>query len=365
MKRIKGKMKVAFVLPPPMFKIAGGYKVVYQYANYLAEKGLDVTIFYDTRKGDNSFYCPRRLMFWIRKMIAIREPSWMKLNRNVKKIVLWDEKGCSEYKVDVLILTSIDIVKKFFPLYWERSRIVHFVQGHENWFLSDEEVYRIYRLPCNKIIVSDWVADIVKKYANGEVSVIKNGIDLQKFYSINRWLDRKRFSISMMYSSSPQKNSKLALSVITELKEIIPELAVTIFSVEKRTEIIPKWVDYHYLADEHELLEIYNSSQIYLCTSNFEGFGLSGLEAMACGCVLVSTDCIGVREYACDGNDALICPVGDKDSLKQAVLKIFNDEKIGRNLAQNAIKKAKEFDLEKKQENFFRRIKQIYKLDTE
>ena len=46
-------VKVAFVLPVPNSKIIGGYKVTYEYANFLAEHGLDVTIIYNAHNGDN------------------------------------------------------------------------------------------------------------------------------------------------------------------------------------------------------------------------------------------------------------------------------------------------------------------------
>lgn len=41
-----------------------------------------------------------------------------------------------------------------------------------------------------------------------------------------------------------------------------------------------------------------NHARVFLCTSRQEGFGLTGLESIFCGCVLVTTDCRGIREYA-------------------------------------------------------------------
>ena len=56
-------MKIGFVLPMPTTKIVGGYKVVYEYANYLAQKGNDVTIFYNSEKGRNSKSLPPFLVY--------------------------------------------------------------------------------------------------------------------------------------------------------------------------------------------------------------------------------------------------------------------------------------------------------------
>ena len=47
-------VKVAFALPVTNQKIIGGYKVAYEYATYLAQKGMDVSIVYNAHDGENS-----------------------------------------------------------------------------------------------------------------------------------------------------------------------------------------------------------------------------------------------------------------------------------------------------------------------
>ena len=46
-------VKIAIALPVPNQKIIGGYKVAYEYANYLAENKLDVSIIYNAHNGEN------------------------------------------------------------------------------------------------------------------------------------------------------------------------------------------------------------------------------------------------------------------------------------------------------------------------
>ena len=61
-------------------------------------------------------------------------------------------------------------------------------------------------------------------------------------------------------------------------------------------------------------------------TSNNEGFGLTAVEAMACGAALVSTDCGGSRDYALPGTTADVLPVGDAAGLAAAVDALLDDE---------------------------------------
>ena len=41
------KYDVVFILPMPTNKIVGGYKMVYEYSNYIVNKGLNVCIIYN------------------------------------------------------------------------------------------------------------------------------------------------------------------------------------------------------------------------------------------------------------------------------------------------------------------------------
>ena len=63
--------KVNVYLPGVHFKIMGGYKVVYQYCNYLVNKGYDVCIYYNEFDGKNGKHIPRKLSILIKKLIMI------------------------------------------------------------------------------------------------------------------------------------------------------------------------------------------------------------------------------------------------------------------------------------------------------
>ena len=85
---------------------------------------------------------------------------------------------------------------------------------------------------------------------------------------------------------------------------------------------------------------------IFLCATVSEGFGLTGLEAMSCGAVLVSSDYDGVREYAINGVNALLSPIRDSNSLVQNVALVFEDELLRNRLSKNGIQSARELTWE-------------------
>ena len=76
-----------------------------------------------------------------------------------------------------------------------------------------------------------------------------------------------------------------------------------------------------------------NNSSVFLCPTIREGFGLTGAESMACGCALVSTNYAGVREYAVDGRNSLLCDVNSENSLYKALKRCMEDNNLRIRLA--------------------------------
>ncbi len=83
-----------------------------------------------------------------------------------------------------------------------------------------------------------------------------------------------------------------------------------------------------------------------LSTSEFEGFGMSVLEAMACGVPVVSTDSGGVREVVSEAC-ARLAPVGDVEALAAAAADLLADPARARAMGRAGRRRAREsFDLE-------------------
>lgn len=64
------------------------------------------------------------------------------------------------------------------------------------------------------------------------------------------------------------------------------------------------------------------------CSEWEEPFGLAHMEAMACGCALVSTTTGGTRELVRDGENALAYPAGDAAALARQLRRFFDDEPL-------------------------------------
>ena len=98
-----------------------------------------------------------------------------------------------------------------------------------------------------------------------------------------------------------------------------------------------------------------NRSEVFICSTIDEGFGLPGLEAMACGCAECSTDYTGVHEYVVDGYNALLSSIRDPQAMADNVSRLFDDDELRNQIVANGIKTGKE----KSVDNSYKKFKSV------
>jgi glycosyltransferase involved in cell wall biosynthesis len=83
---------------------------------------------------------------------------------------------------------------------------------------------------------------------------------------------------------------------------------------------------------------------IFLNTTGVESFGVSVMEAAACGLPIVTTDAGELPDLWQDGEDAILVPVGDAQAMSAAVVRILAEPGLAGRLSLNARAKAEAFD---------------------
>jgi len=84
---------------------------------------------------------------------------------------------------------------------------------------------------------------------------------------------------------------------------------------------------------ERELVDFYNSLSVFVLPSRYEGWGLPAAEAMACGAAVVCADNGGSRDFAIDGETALIVPPHQPQALADAICRLLDDDNLRKRLA--------------------------------
>lgn len=346
------KYDVVFVLPMPTLKIVGGYKMIYEYANYIEEKGKSVCIVYNGVKGKNSKHFPHILVYIFRILLGHIGPNWFKLNRKVNRKVIYSFNEKYIPYCDKIIASTARSAVFVNSIQRKAEKKFYFIQGFENWEISTEKLYETYSFDMKKITVAKWLKKEIEKYSNESTEYIPNGINTEIF-KVNKEPDKRNpHSIALLYHLDSQKGFDVSYKVINKLKRVYPDLVVNMFGSPEKNLNWPEWIHYTRNASPLEVSNIMNDSVVFLCTSRMEGYGLTGLESLFCGCQLVSTKCLGVQEYATE-QSALLCDIDDVESIFENVCKAFDDERLRYQMLTEFEKYKKFFKIEKAKEKFY------------
>ena len=82
-------------------------------------------------------------------------------------------------------------------------------------------------------------------------------------------------------------------------------------------------------------------------TSEFESFGLSALEAMACEVPVISSNTGGLPELIQDNISGFLHDVGDIENMSRSAIELLSDEDMLKTFKKNALKRAHDFEISK------------------
>jgi glycosyltransferase involved in cell wall biosynthesis len=97
--------------------------------------------------------------------------------------------------------------------------------------------------------------------------------------------------------------------------------------------------------DDRTLLKYYNNAALFVFPSLYEGFGLPPLEAMACGCPVVSSYTSSLREVC--GDAAYYVDQYDINSISKGMLTVLTDKSLRETLRTKGYERARDLTWEK------------------
>jgi glycosyltransferase involved in cell wall biosynthesis len=94
-----------------------------------------------------------------------------------------------------------------------------------------------------------------------------------------------------------------------------------------------------------QLREFYRSTDIFVMPSEYEGFGLAALEAMACGTPVIATRVQGLDEFIRHEETGLLVDYARPNQIAESIVRLSNDAVLRNRIIDNALTMArKDFD---------------------
>lgn len=325
---------VGFLLPGAASTPVGGVKVAFEYANALVARGWTVRVampyLLDEEVIRRARATPwrrlrRRASYLNRRLRRGYLPRrWFRLDPRVEVRYLPTPEPRVLPPADAWVATS-----------WRTAAWVartggarlYLIQGLETWDGPEAEVLGTWKLPLRKVVIARWLEEVARGL--GEAShYVPNGLDFEAF-GVDVALDaRTSPRVLMLFHEADGKGSADGVAALEAARRQVPGLEATLFGVPGRPGSLPSWMGYERQPAQRRLRELYNASSIFLAPSWAEGWPLPPAEAMACGCALVATDIGGHREYARDGETALLAPPRDPPALAAQLLRALRDREL-------------------------------------
>ncbi|MGC8658117.1 MAG: glycosyltransferase family 4 protein [Desulfomonilaceae bacterium] len=136
------------------------------------------------------------------------------------------------------------------------------------------------------------------------------------------------------------RDSSLSLAIVGRRSVFTSEIESVIASspVGKRIKFLGS-------VDDQTVVSLFQSARALIFPSLFEGFGLPVVEAMACGCPVITSTRGSLGQVA--GNAAMIVDPEDVTQIADAMRKIEIDDLLRQSLIEKGLKRAEQFSWEK------------------
>jgi len=93
-----------------------------------------------------------------------------------------------------------------------------------------------------------------------------------------------------------------------------------------------------------DIISKFADASIFVCTSQFEGFGLVIVEAMSCGLPVVSYSCpCGPKDIITDGTDGFLVSIGDEQKMAERINYLIEHLDSRLKMGQEALDKSKQY----------------------
>ena len=189
------------------------------------------------------------------------------------------------------------------------------------------------------------------------IDVITNFVDVARF--AKKPIDAFKKVIApngekiLLHASNFRKVKRVndVISVFAEVRKEIPAKLMMVGDGPERpvAENLARQLgvadDVRFVGKQEQMEDIMNVSDIFLLPSEYESFGLSALEAMAGGAIVISTNAGGLPEINIDGVTGFMADVGDVKTMSQKAIEVLNDEVLLAKMKNQAYEQACKFDI--------------------
>jgi len=267
---------------------------------------------------------------------------------------------------DVIVATLWSTPRLIKPMaeQWRDKVLAYYVQDYEPWFHPDDAESRTgalasYTLVPDMLLMAktDWICRTVRERHAVEVCRVSPSLDHAVFRPGPRQpADGTVIVAAMIRPKTPRRAPRRTLRVLRHVAHAAANVRVVLFGAD--TEDIREHLrrnpsdleldfdfENHGVVTRDEVAGLLRNADIFIDLSDYQAFGRTGLEAMACGCAVVLPAHGGVYEYALDGENACVVDTTSMETVKDAVVRLVEDGALRERLQRRGVETASSYSI--------------------
>ena len=287
---------------------------------------------------------------------------WKILNKNPETIFIATTWGMAK---------SYSYLKKKYPL----SKMIVVAHGLEVTRLKEGKELTAFKnvvndsdlILCVSKYTKNEIIDRVDGIETNHIKFLPNGVDINRFFPVentsgflNRYNIPENSNIILTLARIiRRKGHDTVIKCLPSLIKKFPNIQYVIAGPHRKKDtyldelkLLAKelsvenhivFVDY---IPDSDLNEIYTRSQVYVMVSrtyndigDSEGFGITFLEANACGCPVIGSTEGGIPDAVENNKNGLLVPADDIKSLTKAIEKFLGDQSFRRKIIDQGIER--------------------------
>lgn len=221
-------------------------------------------------------------------------------------------------------------------------------------YLSELAVPWVYRRAPMEVISASTREDFIQRGLSPDrIRVVYVGIDRGEYSPAAADPEESRPTLLALGRVRKYKRLDLVIDAVARLgRERHPDLELVVAGTGNWLEPLKEHarrvgvadrVRFLGRVDEAEKVRLYRRAWALVMTSPKEGWGLTCLEAAACGTPVIASDSPGLREAVRHGESGLLVPHGDREALIAAMDRILADGELRGELRKGALRFAERF----------------------
>jgi phosphatidylinositol alpha-mannosyltransferase len=203
-----------------------------------------------------------------------------------------------------------------------------------------------------KIAVSKSVIQAHERYFRADWEVIPNGVSIGYFHPNGRMItDALALGPRLLFLGrlDPRNGLETLFKAMPHVLRSLPKAQLVVVGdgpLRRHYEIQARSISRNVRFIGHiynERPDYYGSSDIYLCPTTRASFGITLLEAMACGTPMVVSDIVGFRELIDGGEEAMLVAPNDPRAWADAIVALVENPTQRASMQIAGMRKALEF----------------------